>query len=407
MQHPKDISINDFTYQLPDEKIARFPLEERDASKLLVFNKGEISDQSFRDLPNLFSKDDLLVFNQTRVVQARLFFYTAAGAKIEVFCLEPLRNRSIPEAMLDQGESHWLCMIGNARKWKSDEILRLEIKQNGLECIDIKLVERSDDGFAIQFSWTDSHITFAELLDYAGFLPLPPYLKRDADHIDKTRYQTVYASEQGSVAAPTAGLHFTSDTFALLKSKGVDCDYVTLHVGAGTFKPVKAARMEEHDMHAEEIIVGLDLIDSIANCKGKIAAVGTTTLRTLESLFWTSVRLMKNPDSEISIDVSQWESYLEEQDKLPESKEAFSYLAELMRSRGVETIQGKTQIIIAPGYTIRTIHVLITNFHQPQSTLLLLVSACIGDDWKMVYEHALQNNYRFLSYGDSSALFVK
>ena len=407
MQHPKDISINDFTYLLPDEKIARFPLEERDASKLLVFQNGIIHDNSFRDLPTLFSKNDLLVFNQTRVVQARLFFTTAAGAKIEVFCLEPLDNKTIPEAMLDCGESLWLCMVGNARKWKSDEILRLEIKQNGLEYIDIKLVERTDVGFSIQFSWTDSHITFAELLDYAGFLPLPPYLKRDADHIDKTRYQTVYASEQGSVAAPTAGLHFTSDTFAQLKLQGVDCAYVTLHVGAGTFKPVKAARMEDHDMHAEELHVEIDLIESIAHCKGKIAAVGTTTLRTLESLYWTSVRLMKNPDSEISIDVSQWEPYQDLAEELPESKQAFSFLAQLMRSSGMESIQGKTQIIIAPGYIIKTIDLLITNFHQPQSTLLLLVSACIGDDWKLVYEHALQENYRFLSYGDSSALFVK
>lgn len=407
MQHPKDISINDFTYLLPDEKIARFPLEERDASKLLVFNKGEISDQSFRDLPNLFSEDDLLVFNQTRVVQARLFFYTAAGAKIEVFCLEPLNNKTIPEAMLDLGESGWLCMVGNARKWKDAEILRLDIKRNGLEYIDIKLIERTNDGFAIQFNWADLKISFAELLDYAGFLPLPPYLKRDADTTDKTRYQTVYALEQGSVAAPTAGLHFTTDTFARLKSQGVTCSYVTLHVGAGTFKPVKAARMEDHDMHAEEIIVGLELIESIANCNGKIAAVGTTTLRTLESVYWTSVRLMKNPDSKISIDVSQWEPYQESQEIRPNSKQAFSFLAELMRSRGMASIQGKTQIIIAPGYTIRTSHVLITNFHQPQSTLLLLVSACIGDGWKMVYEHALQNNYRFLSYGDSSALFVK
>ena len=407
MQHPKDISINDFTYLLPDEKIARFPLEERDASKLLVFKNGNIVDQSFCDLPDLFSKDDLLVFNQTRVVHARLFFHTTAGAKIEVFCLEPLNNKTIPEAMLDQGESRWLCMVGNARKWKADEILRLEIKQNGLEYIDIKLVERTNDGFSIQFNWAVSHISFAELLDFAGFLPLPPYLKRDADNIDKSRYQTVYASEQGSVAAPTAGLHFTSDTFARLKLQGVACSYVTLHVGAGTFKPVKAARMEEHDMHAEELHVTIDLIESIANCKGKIASVGTTTLRTLESVYWTSVRLMKNPDSEISIDVSQWEPYQESQEKLPNSKQAFSFLAELMRSSGMESIQGKTQIIIAPGYTIRTIEVLITNFHQPQSTLLLLVSACIGDDWKLVYEHALQNNYRFLSYGDSSALFVK
>ena len=407
MLHPKDISINDFTYELPEEKIARFPLDERDASKLLVFHNGNIEDQTFRDLPNLFSKDDLLVFNQTRVVQARLFFHTAAGAKIEVFCLEPIGKKTIPEAMLDQGESLWLCMVGNARKWKPEEKLRLTINQNGLEYIDITLVEKTNEGFEIRFNWEASQLCFAEILDFAGFLPLPPYLKRDAEVLDKTRYQTVYAVEKGSVAAPTAGLHFTPEILDKLKSQGVECGYVTLHVGAGTFKPVKAARMEEHDMHAEELIVGLDFIETFANCTGKVAAVGTTTLRTLESVYWTAVRLMKNPGSEISIDVSQWEPYQESQEKLPNSKQVFSILAELMRSRGMESIQGKTQIIIAPGYTIRSIDVLITNFHQPQSTLLLLVSACIGDDWKLVYEHALQNNYRFLSYGDSSALFVK
>jgi S-adenosylmethionine:tRNA ribosyltransferase-isomerase len=407
MLHPKDISINDFTYELQEEKIARFPLDERDASKLLVFHNRNIEDQTFRDLPNLFSKDDLLVFNQTRVVQARLFFHTAEGAKIEVFCLEPIGKKTIPEAMLDQGESLWLCMVGNARKWKPEEKLRLTINQNGLEYIDITLVEKTNEGFEIRFNWEASQLCFAEILDFAGFLPLPPYLKRDAEVLDKTRYQTVYAVEKGSVAAPTAGLHFTPEILDKLKSQGVECGYVTLHVGAGTFKPVKAARMEEHDMHAEELIVGLDFIETFANCTGKVAAVGTTTLRTLESVYWTAVRLMKNPGSEISIDLSQWEPYQETQEKLPNSKQAFSILAELMRSRGMESIQGKTQIIIAPGYTIRSIDVLITNFHQPQSTLLLLVSACIGDDWKLVYEHALQNNYRFLSYGDSSALFVK
>jgi S-adenosylmethionine:tRNA ribosyltransferase-isomerase len=407
MLHPKDISINDFTYELQEEKIARFPLDERDASKLLVFHNGNIEDQTFRDLPNLFSKDDLLVFNQTRVVQARLFFHTAAGAKIEVFCLEPIGKKTIPEAMLDQGESLWLCMVGNARKWKPEEKLRLTINQNGLEYIDIILVEKTNEGFEIRFNWEASQLCFAEILDFAGFLPLPPYLKRDAEVLDKTRYQTVYAVEKGSVAAPTAGLHFTPEILDKLKSQGVECGYVTLHVGAGTFKPVKAARMEEHDMHAEELIVGLDFIETFANCTGKVAAVGTTTLRTLESVYWTAVRLMKNPQNEISIDVKQWEPYQESQEELPNRKKAFSFLAELMRSRGMESIQGKTQIIIAPGYTIRSIDVLITNFHQPQSTLLLLVSACIGDDWKLVYEHAIQNDYRFLSYGDSSALFVK
>ena len=407
MLHPKDISINDFTYQLPDEKIARFPLDERDSSKLLVFQNGNIEDHTFRDLPKLFSKDDLLVFNQTRVVQARLYFHTAAGAKIEVFCLEPLGKKTIPEAMLDQGESLWLCMVGNARKWKSDEKLRLTINQNSLEYIEITLVERTNEGFEIRFDWEASQLCFAEILDFAGFLPLPPYLKRDAEILDKTRYQTVYAVEKGSVAAPTAGLHFTPETFEKLKSQGVICGYVTLHVGAGTFKPVKAARMEEHDMHAEELNVGLDFIETFANCTGKVAAVGTTTLRTLESLYWTAVRLMNKPQNEISIDVKQWEPYQDSIGVFPDRKEAFSFLVERMRSCSMDCIQGKTQIIIAPGYTIRTIDVLITNFHQPQSTLLLLVSACIGNDWKPVYDHALQDNYRFLSYGDSSALFVK
>lgn len=407
MLHPKDISINDFTYELPLERIARFPLEQRDASKLLVFQNGNIKDQSFRDLPHLFSKDDLLIFNQTRVVQARLFFHTAAGAKIEVFCLEPTGKKTIPEAMLDQGESLWLCMVGNARKWKREEKLRLSINQNGLEYIDITLIERTNEGFEIRFNWEASQLCFAEILDFAGFLPLPPYLKRDAEALDKTRYQTVYALEKGSVAAPTAGLHFTPEIIDKLKSQGIECGYVTLHVGAGTFKPVKAARMQEHDMHAEELIVGLNFIETFAACSGKVAAVGTTTLRTLESVYWTAVRLMKSPRSEISIDLSQWEPYQDSSGALPTRKEAFLFLVERMRSSGLNYIQGKTQIIIAPGYTIRSIDVLITNFHQPQSTLLLLVNACIGDDWKLVYEHALQNNYRFLSYGDSSALFVK
>jgi S-adenosylmethionine:tRNA ribosyltransferase-isomerase len=406
-QHPGDLSIASFTYPLPDDRIARFPLEERDASRLLIYKNQKIQDSIFRNLPDLFSKGDLLIFNQTRVVQARLHFQTQTGAAIEVFCLEPVGDITIPMAMLQQGSADWLCMVGNAKKWKLEEVLQLSVNQEKLIFIEVQLLEKRQEGYVVRFSWKDPVLCFADILDQAGFLPLPPYLKRDVQESDKSRYQTVYADQKGSVAAPTAGLHFTPEVFEQLKSRGVECKYLTLHVGAGTFKPVKAEKMSEHDMHSEEVIATLELIESVAACEGKIACVGTTTLRTLESLYWTAVRLMEHPETACVIEVNQWDPYETRTSSLPDRKQAFQFLAQVLKARGLDLIQGETKIIIAPGYTIRVIDALVTNFHQPQSTLLLLVSACIGDIWKEVYTHALEHDYRFLSYGDSSVLFLK
>lgn len=407
MQHPKELSISDFTYYLPDEKIARFPLAERDTSRLLIYQNQHIRDGYFNQLPELFKPGDLLVFNQSRVVQARLHFKTSTGANIEVFCLEPEGQITIPEAMLQQGRATWFCLVGNAKKWKSDQVLTIERLSDQNVRLNASLLSRKEDGFIIEFSWEDASLYFAEVLEVVGLLPLPPYLKREVSDQDKGTYQTVYATENGSVAAPTAGLHFSPKVLNSLNEKGVICQNLTLHVGAGTFKPVKAERMNEHVMHSEEVIASLQLIDAIANCAGKIVAVGTTSFRSLESLYWTAVYLMENPHAPIVIDVSQWQPYEARSNMLPSRKEAFTFLANALREAGIKTIQGRTQIIIAPGYSVKVINGLITNFHQPNSTLLLLVSACIGDAWKAVYEHALNTGYRFLSYGDSSYLEIQ
>lgn len=407
MLHPKELSISDFTYHLPDEKIARFPLSERDASRLLIYQNQNIRDGYFNQLPDLFKAGDLLVFNQSRVVQARLHFKTSTAANIEVFCLEPEGQITIPEAMLQQGRATWFCLVGNAKKWKADQVLTIESLSNQKVRLNASLIARKEDGFVVEFFWEDASLYFAEVLEIVGLLPLPPYLKREVSDRDKGTYQTVYATENGSVAAPTAGLHFSSKVLDTLKEKGVNCQNLTLHVGAGTFKPVKAERMNDHVMHSEEVIASLELIDALANCEDKVVAVGTTSFRSLESLYWTAVFLMENPHAPLVIEVSQWQPYEKRTSALPTRKEAFAFLSNALRNAGLKTIQGRTQIIIAPGYSVKVINGLITNFHQPNSTLLLLVSACIGDAWKAVYEHALNNGYRFLSYGDSSYLEIQ
>ncbi|MFM2286406.1 MAG: hypothetical protein RLZZ543_1903 [Bacteroidota bacterium] len=405
--HPKDLSIHDFNYTLPDEKIARFPLEKRDSSKLLVYRNDLISDVFFSDLPAQLDENDLVIFNQTRVVQARLIFHTETGASIEVFCLEPLHGITIPEAMLQREQAEWLCMVGRVKKWKPNSLLSLALDDEHKDILQVALVDRLSDGFAIRFTWNNPEKCFADVLDQAGFLPLPPYLKREAELDDKQRYQTVYAIDKGSVAAPTAGLHFTDDVLRKLKEKQIDTAFLTLHVGAGTFKPVKADRMEDHEMHAEEVIASLDIIEKIAHCRGRIIAVGTTSMRSLESLYWTAVQLMKSESKDLTIRVDQWEPYSFAADVLPSRKEAFGFLETHLKEKNVSHISGETQIIIAPGYSVKVVDALVTNFHQPHSTLLLLVSACIGEQWRDVYTHALAHEYRFLSYGDSSLLFIK
>jgi S-adenosylmethionine:tRNA ribosyltransferase-isomerase len=400
--HPQDLSIHDFTYTLPDERIARFPLAERDASKLLVYRKGNISETVFHNLPDLLQPGDLLVFNHTRVVQARLVFQNANGARIEVFCLEPDGfHADIPTAMIQRANAQWKCLVGQARKWKEGEVLKARAGELELEA---RLLGREPDCFRVAFSWTPQEACFADVLEAVGQIPLPPYLKREPVRDDSDRYQTVYAREKGSVAAPTAGLHFTPKVMQALEAKGVARGFLTLHVGAGTFRPVKAERMEGHVMHEEEVIVSRALLAQIASLEGSVAAVGTTSLRSLESVYWTGLRLMQNPDSHPEISVQQWEPYsYTEADCLP-AQTVFQFLVNWMASRNMDVLKGITGLLIAPGYRIRVAQKLVTNFHQPQSTLLLLVSACIGEDWKKVYDYALANDFRFLSFGDSSLL---
>jgi S-adenosylmethionine:tRNA ribosyltransferase-isomerase len=400
--NPQDLSIHDFSYELPAEKIADFPLEERDQSKLLHYSVGKIVDHRFHELPDLLKPNDLLVFNQTRVVQARLLFKNSTGARIEVFCLEPLGQTDMVQAMLQKGSAEWLCMVGRANKWKEDEVLKAEHSESGIQ-LKVRMLRREAEGFKLHFSWKSNEHCFAEILEYFGKIPLPPYIKREPVEGDSERYQTVYASENGSVAAPTAGLHFTDAVLDALQTRNIEIAKLTLHVGAGTFKPVKAERMADHAMHEERVIIGVDVIEQLAACKGRVMAVGTTSLRSLESLYWTALRLKNKPDSEWNVQVSQWEPY--ESGYLHDSfQELMAWLAKGMRARGIQALTGSTGLLIAPGYSLKVAEGLITNFHQPNSTLLLLVAAVIGDDWKKVYAHALENGYRFLSYGDSSLL---
>jgi S-adenosylmethionine:tRNA ribosyltransferase-isomerase len=404
MQHPRELSISGFNYLLPEEKIASHPLAERDASKLLVYQSGVIRDALFKNLPNELDAGDLLVFNHTRVVQARLQFFNRNGGRVEVFCLEPSGTvRDIPTAMLQRGSAEWICLVGHAKKWKEGEVLQLLFPDSDVS-LSVSMKGREGDAFRISFEWSDQDLCFADVLEKAGNLPLPPYLKREVLPTDKERYQTVYAREKGSVAAPTAGLHFTDQVFEDLKSQGIETDYLTLHVGAGTFKPVKAATMEGHQMHEEEVIIGLDFIRRMAKCQGRIVAVGTTSLRSLESLYWTALRIFNQPETPLNIQVKQWEPYEHEMNQLPEFTSLLLNLIDRMEEERMDTLKGHTGLMVAPGYRIQTAQKLITNFHQPESTLLLLVSAFIGEDWRKVYQHALDNQYRFLSYGDSSLL---
>ena len=407
--HPKHLSIKDFTYHLPEEKIAFHPLAERDSSKLLIYQNGNIQESIYRNIAEYIPADSLLIFNNTKVVEARLLFQKSSGGVIEIFCLEPHEQYAdITTAMLQPKNVLWKCLIGGASKWKRGQVLerKIDLTNTILQC---RFIERKTDCFIVQLSW-DSSLSFAEILHQAGAIPLPPYIKRDVDESDAERYQTVYAKQNGSVAAPTAGLHFTSEIFSRLKEKNIQTGFVTLHVGAGTFKPVNAAIMENHEMHAEYIDVTIELIENLVlNLNKTIVAVGTTSLRTIESLYWMGVKhsavnnqlsTAGNPEP----CVSQWEPY-ENTDKTISPADALNSLLAGLKKNKLSRLVGKTQILIAPGYKPRIVNALITNFHQPQSTLLLLVSALIGEEWKSVYKFALENNYRFLSYGDGNLLF--
>jgi S-adenosylmethionine:tRNA ribosyltransferase-isomerase len=394
------LSIEQFNYHLEDKRIAKYPLENRDMSKLLVFRDGTISDCSFQELTSQLPENSLLVFNNTKVIRARLEFQKSTGARIEIFCLEPAYRQDVQQAFSSMQESTWCCIVGNAKKWK-EGTLQKEISVMGINItVKAEKVGIDDDSFIIRFTWENSEVTFSDIIDALGQMPIPPYLNRESEDIDEERYQTVYSKHKGSVAAPTAGLHFTDGVLSQLSEKGIKMEHITLHVGAGTFKPVKSATIDKHDMHVESFSITKASLEALINHTGPIVAVGTTTVRTLESLYWLSVKLQATGHL---LPINQWDAY-----ELTSSQtygDALSHLLLHMEKESLNHINAHTAIMIAPSYRFRAIDALITNFHQPQSTLLLLIGALIGDNWKKVYDYALTNNYRFLSYGDSSLLF--
>ena len=405
--HPRDLRIEDFTYRLPDERIARYPLEQRDASRLLVYDNGDISEDVYANIATHIPTGSLMVFNQTKVVYARLLFRKSTGSAIEVFCLQPHGgSKDITTAMLQKGEVLWECMVGGLSKWKQNTVLQLHNDTPGFT-LSATLVEKLPASCVIRLSWSSEELTFAEVLHHTGKVPLPPYINRDADIKDRDRYQTIFAADEGSVAAPTAGLHFTTAVMDSLKLKHIDTAFVTLHVGAGTFKPVKSPTMQEHDMHSEWIEVSKQTITELLQFIPKhIVTVGTTSLRTLESLYWLGAKIASGiPVDRSGIAVSQWEPY--ELNVSCSATEALEAVLSYMNDNGLDKLVTRTQILIAPGYTFKITSGLVTNFHQPQSTLLLLVAALIGDGWRSVYDHALAHGFRFLSYGDGCLLWKK
>jgi len=402
-EHVTQLSMSAFKYELPDDKIAYFPAEPRDSSKLLIFKNGRIEDHIYNELPQHLPENTFLIANDTKVVEARLLFEKTTGAKIEIFCLEPEeRYADVVSGMQQKGEVYWKCLIGGAKKWK-DELLTLSSKDTVLH---VKKTSLFGSPAVLHFSWNDHEMTFAEILHLFGNIPLPPYIKRKAEKQDQTDYQTIYAQHKGSVAAPTAGLHFTENLLERLQQKGIHSHFVTLHVGAGTFMPVKSETLGDHEMHAEFLDVSIDFIRAFLENNEKKVCVGTTSLRTLESLYWMGVKVLSNSNISIEeIKISQWDAYELPQDFSVES--SFIALENWMKSAQLTHLVVPTQLLIAPGYSIRTVDAILTNFHQPESTLLLLIYAFVGDDWKHIYSHALAKDYRFLSFGDGSLLWRK
>jgi S-adenosylmethionine:tRNA ribosyltransferase-isomerase len=406
MKDVKNIRIDDFRYELPEDRIALFPMDERDASKLLIYEQGTITSAIYRDLSSFLKKDSLLVMNNTKVVEARFLFTKATGSVIEVFCLEPSQHQPIEEGLNAKGKVRWHCMVGGLAKWKDPVLsIQLDIKGRSVR-LEARIAERKGSVIEIEFSWNDDTLTFSDIMSMAGYVPLPPYLHRQAVESDALRYQTVYASLRGSVAAPTAGLHFTERLLNELSVKGIDISQLTLHVGAGTFLPVKSETMSGHDMHKEWIHVEWSFLEELIEKSAKdLIAVGTTSLRTLETLFWMGVKAIHQPKAHLkTLEIQQWDPYEIPADDI-DKKKALTALIDRMQKEGRSTLTCTTQLLIAPGYEIRMADAILTNFHQPGSTLLLLVAACIGDDWRKVYQYALDNQYRFLSYGDGSLLW--
>lgn len=407
MQDPKHIHIADYNYPLPDERIAKYPKTTRDESKLLLYRKGEITEDTFRNLPNYLEEGSLMVFNNTKVIQARLHFHKSTGALIEVFCLEPHTPHDYQVNFATTRRVAWTCLIGNLKKWKEGRLERT-IRVGGKDVVlTAERVGVSGTGHEVVFDWGDDSITFSEVLEAIGELPIPPYLNRDTEESDLKTYQTVYSKVKGSVAAPTAGLHFTDRVLKAIDEKGIERNEITLHVGAGTFKPVKSEEIGGHPMHSEWIAVKRESIERLLAHGGKCIAVGTTSVRTLESLYYVGVLIHRHPEAtQDDLHVPQWMPY--DYAASPETKlttvEALQEVLDYLDRNNLPVLHTSTQIIIAPGYEYHIVNNIVTNFHQPQSTLLLLVSAFVGNDWHRIYDYALSHDFRFLSYGDSSLL---
>ncbi len=399
----KGLDISEYNYNLPDERIAQYPVSNRDLSKLLVYKNNQITDTQFCKIAEYIPADHLLVFNNTKVVRARLNFKKETGSAIEIFCIEPIKPSGYERSFSAKGQVVWKCIIGNLKKWKKG-ILKQQFQSDGINCsLYAERLNQINDAWEILFSWDCQNMTFASVLEGAGHIPLPPYIGRKENSEDPDRYQTIYAQVKGSVAAPTAGLHFTEKVFEKLYIKGIRKADVTLHVGAGTFQPVKAQLISGHKMHCEHFTVDMETIEQIIENCGKVIAVGTTSVRTLESLYWLGVQLLAGKSLQCEISVEQWEPYNAVSSY--SSENALHALIDFMKKTGKSLIEASTSIMIVPGYKFRIINGIITNFHQPGSTLLLLVSAWTGSRWKDIYEYALDNDFRFLSYGDSSLLF--
>lgn len=397
-----ELRIEDYNYPLPDERIAKYPLSERDSSKLLRYENGKVSEYVFRDIPGLLPDNAIMVFNDTKVVPARLHFVRPTGARIEIFCLQPAKPEEYNLSFAATDSCTWKCVIGNAKKWKGD-VLSLYNPQEDEAVTALKmraeLVLREGETGIVRFSWDGGH-PFSRVLEICGTIPIPPYLNRESEALDVERYQTLYAKIRGSVAAPTAGLHFTEKVLEEIKARGIDMETVCLHVGAGTFLPVKDSEVSKHSMHREPFVVSLDFLKDILESGKKIIAVGTTSVRTLESLYYAGVNCIEKGHPE---DVEQWAPYTREYE--PTTREAIAALVKYLEDNSLTELKVGTRIIIVPGFKFRLVDVLVTNFHQPESTLILLVSAFVGGDWRTIYDYALSHDFRFLSYGDSSLLF--
>ncbi|MCD7852046.1 MAG: S-adenosylmethionine:tRNA ribosyltransferase-isomerase [Parabacteroides sp.] len=401
----QQIRIEDFDYPLPDERIAKFPLPKRDESKILLYKEGKVGESIFKHITDYLPEGSLMVFNNTRVIQARLLFHKETGAKIEIFCLEPVEPHDYALVFQQTERCRWTCLVGNLKKWK-EGLLSKKVQLDGGEIVTLKAekLQTCGDSHLIEFTWDHPTCTFADLLDAAGVLPIPPYLNRETEKSDLQTYQTVYSKIKGSVAAPTAGLHFTPEVLADIDAHGIGREELTLHVGAGTFKPVKSETIEGHEMHTEFISVRRSSIERIKQNLGRIIAVGTTSVRTLESLYYMGVTLASNPEATAEeLIVKQWMPYEEANNRLT-ADEALQNILDYLDRHQADKLVTATRIIIAPGYEFKIVRGIVTNFHQPKSTLLLLISAFVKGDWRNIYDYALAHDFRFLSYGDSSLL---